>query len=245
MNSLSSSIKFSDLSIDRGTHQIIKSISADLTEPRIGIIGRNGSGKSSLIRSFNGLLPIASGSLQIHGVDAKTQSPELSRTAGFVFQNPDHQLIFPTPQEEISFGLRQLGVDKKLAKQQAIAYLRDNGWQRLAESPVHELSEGQKQYLCILAVLVMEPKLLILDEPFSSLDFRTCEQLRRRLHQLPQQIVFVSHVFKVLEDYDRILWLEEGTIKMDGPPQQVLDSYLAHEQESLFDVSLLEDTSSR
>lgn len=218
-------IFFDCVSIERSGSTIISDVSATLSEGRIGIIGRNGSGKSTLVRSLNGLLPISSGQLKVHGVGADEGAKGLALVTGFVFQNPDHQLIFPTAIEELCFGLRQLGVGKADAKTQGLAFLKEHGIADLAERPVHELSEGQKQLICILAVLIMEPKLIVLDEPFSSLDLRTRHALRHKLEKLEQQIVFVSHELDALSDYDRVLWIENGSIKADGDPASVLGAY--------------------
>ncbi|KZL20586.1 Biotin transport ATP-binding protein BioM [Pseudovibrio axinellae] len=229
MSDILKTISFDHVSIERNGSAIISDVSATLSEQRIGIIGRNGSGKSTLVRSLNGLLPISGGTLRVHGVSSEEGPKRLARVTGFVFQNPDHQLIFPTALEELSFGLRQIGVGKREAKDQGFALLKDHGIEQLAERPVHELSEGQKQLICILAVLIMEPKLLVLDEPFSSLDLRTRAALRRKLDALEQQIVFVSHELDALNDYDKVLWIEEGQVKLSGKPGDVIPAYQRHE----------------
>lgn len=231
MTTSSKSIVFEHARLERGDATVIPGFSCRLDEARIGLIGRNGSGKSTLVRSLNGLLPLADGALVVHSVNAEDGAKALSLVTGFVFQNPDHQLIFPTALEELSFGLRQLGVDKKHAKSQALAFLRGHGVEEFADRPVHELSEGQKQLICILAVLIMEPGLLVLDEPFSSLDLRTRLALGRELEKLDQQVIFVSHDLEALEDYDRILWIESGRLKMDGAPCEVLKAYKSAEAE--------------
>lgn len=229
MNDTSKTISFDHVSIERSGATIISDVSVVLPDQRVGIIGRNGSGKSTLVRSLNGLLSISAGSLVVHGVSSGEGAKKLARVTGFVFQNPDHQLIFPTALEELSFGLRQLGVGKADAKAQGLALLKEHGIAELAERPVHELSEGQKQLICILAVLIMEPKLVVLDEPFSSLDLRTRAALRRKLEKLDQQIIFVSHELDALRDYDKVLWIEDGRVKQLGAPVDVLAAYQEHE----------------
>ncbi|QUS55473.1 energy-coupling factor ABC transporter ATP-binding protein [Pseudovibrio brasiliensis] len=229
MNETSKTISFDHVSIERSGTTIIRDLTVQLPDQRVGIIGRNGSGKSTLVRSLNGLLPVSAGSLHVHGVSAEEGAKKLARVTGFVFQNPDHQLIFPTALEELSFGLRQLGVGKADAKAQGLALLQDHGIAPLAERPVHELSEGQKQLICILAVLIMEPKLVVLDEPFSSLDLRTRAALRRKLEKLDQQVIFVSHELDALSDYDKVLWIEDGAVKQFGAPSDVLAAYQEHE----------------
>ncbi|WP_244527172.1 energy-coupling factor ABC transporter ATP-binding protein [Pseudovibrio ascidiaceicola] len=229
VNDTSKTIIFDYVSIERSGSTIISDLSVVLPDQRVGIIGRNGSGKSTLVRSLNGLLPVSAGSLRVHGVSAEEGAKKLARVTGFVFQNPDHQLIFPTALEELSFGLRQIGVSKVDAKVQSLALMSDHGIEPLAERPVHELSEGQKQLICILAVLIMEPKLVVLDEPFSSLDMRTRAALRRKLERLDQQILFVSHELDALSDYDKVLWIEDGKLKQFGVPADVLAAYQEHE----------------
>ncbi len=229
MNETSKTISFDHVSIERGGAVIISDLTVQLPEQRVGVIGRNGSGKSTLVRSLNGLLPVSAGALMVHGVCAEEGAKKLARVTGFVFQNPDHQLIFPTALEELSFGLRQIGVSKADAKVQGLALLKEHGIEVLAERPVHELSEGQKQLICILAVLIMEPKLLVLDEPFSSLDLRTRAALRRKLEKLDQQIIFVSHELDALSDYDKVLWIEDGKIRQCGKAEDVLAAYQEHE----------------
>ena len=99
------------------------------------------------------------------------------------------------------------------------------GW---IDRAIHELSEGQKQLVCILAILATEPTILLLDEPFSSLDLPTRLSLSARLARLPQQILMASHDLDLLLDFDRVLWLENGQVRADGAPARVLPEYRAH-----------------
>ena len=107
---------------------------------------------------------------------------------------------------------------------------------RFGDLAFAELSEGQKQFVCILAVLVMEPRLLVLDEPMTSLDAFSMRRLRRKLLALPQKIVMISHDLDHFRGFDRILWLEEGRLRMDGRPEEVLAAYQGD-----IDVRLAED----
>jgi biotin transport system ATP-binding protein len=216
---------FNDVGLTLGQRPVLTDLTLSLSEDRIGVIGLNGSGKSTFIRLLNGLRSPDNGSLTLFGAPSEEAELELPRHVGFVFQNPDHQAIFPTVEEEIAFGLTQLGADKDESRTRARAFLAQHGCEELATSPIAELSEGQKQLICILAVLVMEPRLLVLDEPMTSLDALAMRRVYAKLMSLPQKIVMVSHDLSHFEEFDRVLWLEEGRIRMDGPPQQVLAAY--------------------
>lgn len=219
------SIVLSGVSVDRGGRRVLHEIDLTLTERRIALIGKNGSGKSTLIRLLNGLLQPAVGELSVFGLNPEKRSRELLRTVGFIFQNPDHQIIFPTVEEELAFGLRQLGANQRDANHRARQFLEEHGKSDWAERPVHDLSEGQKQLVCILAILVMEPRILVLDEPFSSLDLPTRLALDRFIDDLPLHIIMISHDDAILAGYDRILWLEDGHIHRDGRPETVLPEF--------------------
>ena len=217
--------RFENVGLTIGQRTILEGLTLSLDEHRIGVIGLNGSGKSTFIRMLNGLRSPDAGSLTLFGVDGAEAEPELPHHVGFVFQNPDHQAIFPTVEEEIAFGLTQLGADKKESRTRALEFLERHGCEQLATYPIAELSEGQKQLICILAVLVMEPRLLVLDEPMTSLDALASRRIRDKLMSLPQKIVMVSHDLSHFEGFDRILWLEEGRLRMDGNPHEVLAAY--------------------
>jgi len=216
---------FNGVGLTIGRKRILDGLTLSLSESRVGVIGLNGSGKSSFVRLLNGLRTPDAGTLTLFGAPSSEAGPELPRHVGFVFQNPDHQAIFPTVEEEIAFGLTQLGAEKRESRERARAFLDLHGCGDLAGSPFAELSEGQKQLICILAVLVMEPRLLVLDEPMTSLDALTAGRIREKILALPQKIVMVSHDLSHLTGFDRILWLEDGRLRMDGKPAQVLAAY--------------------
>lgn len=206
---------------------ILQDISLSLNEYRIGIIGNNGSGKSTLIRLLNGLNQPTQGYVNVFGLDTQLHQKHLPRLVGFIFQNPDHQIIFPTVLEELAFGLEQLGSTSEVAQQGARAFLKKHSVESLAEKPIQNLSEGQKQLVCILAVLIMKPRLLLLDEPFSSLDLVKRKSLLKLLNTHCERLIMVSHDLEVLSGFDRVLWLDEGRVRADGQPDDVIQRYRA------------------
>ena len=223
----SSAVQLSGVTLLRDGIPALQELSLSLTERRIGLIGHNGSGKSSLVRLMNGLLQADQGSVRVHGANPADGPEAMANEVGFIFQNPDHQIIFPTVIEELIFGLLNQGINKAEAEQQARTLLAEHGHTDWADRPVHALSEGQKQWVCIFSVLLMQPKLLILDEPFSALDLPTRYRLLGLLLKLPQQIIMVSHDLDTLADFDRIVWLEDGRVRGDGPPGTLLPAYQA------------------
>jgi biotin transport system ATP-binding protein len=227
-------IELKHLYLTRDDQAVLTDINLSLTERRVGLIGNNGSGKSSLVRLLNGLLQPSSGQVVVSG-QAPDDGPEaMSDLVGFIFQNPDHQLIFPTVIEELMFGLRNQGLSKADARLRAEHCLREHHRLDWAERAVHSLSEGQKQWVCIMAVLVMNPAVLILDEPFSALDLPTRQHLTGWLLGLPQQLIMISHDLEVLARFDRLLWLDQGRVQGDGSPDAVIAAYKAACAEGFF-----------
>lgn len=224
----SSGVSLSGVCLKREGKTVLQDITLALAEPRIGLVGHNGSGKSSLVRLLNGLLQADAGRLDVHGANPKQGPEKMSAHVGFIFQNPDHQLIFPTVLEELAFGLRNQGHSRQEAEMLSFDFLDRYDRAAWAERPVHSLSDGQKQLVCIFSVLLLKPKLLILDEPFSALDLPTRYQLLDLLATLPQQIIMISHELDTLNDFDRILWLDQGAVRMDGTPATVLGAYQDH-----------------
>ncbi|MET4606993.1 biotin transport system ATP-binding protein [Bradyrhizobium sp. JR4.1] len=221
-------IIFEQVQLRRADCQVLAIPGLCLAERRIGLIGDNGSGKSTMLRLMNGLLPPTRGRVEVAGLDTVRHRKHLPAKVGFLFQNPDHQLIFPTVVEEVAFGPAERGMPAPQARQQAMALLERHGCAQWAERNVNELSGGQKQLVCILALLATDPSILLMDEPFSSLDLPTRLRMYRRITALPQRVVMASHDFELLAEFDRIIWLDAGHIRLDGRPDEVLPAYRAH-----------------
>jgi biotin transport system ATP-binding protein len=234
-------IEFQAASFAVAERRILSDLSVDLTAKRIGIIGRNGSGKTSFARLLSGLVEPNEGTVRIDGLDpAKDRRAALS-LVGILFQNPDHQIIFPTVVEELAFGLRQLGVDDPEAA--ARVQLERFGKSHWADSHVHGLSQGQKQLVCLMAVLAMAPRILVLDEPFAGLDIPTRMQLGRYLERYEGTLVHVTHDPDELSAYDHVIWIEAGALAQQGLPADVLPAFTAQmkQQGESDDISDLSD----
>ena len=218
-------MQFANVTLDRGGRGVFDGLSLELREARIGIIGDNGSGKSSLLRLINGLLLPDTGSVLTCGLDTKEHRRELPGMAGFLFQNPEHQILFPTVAEEIGFGLREAGMEAGEVANRVRSILADHDIGDWEHMPVQQLSDGQKQRLCALAVLAMEPQILLLDEPFASLDLRNRRALSSEILAAPQQVIMASHDLDLMQKFERVIWLERGKIAADGLPQDIIHRY--------------------
>ena len=148
------------------------------------------------------------------------------RAVGFVFQNPDHQIVFPTVLEEMSFGFRTRGLTRAESSSRALEWLDRYGCAHWAELSVDELSDGQRQKLCIMSVLALEPSVIALDEPFSSLDLSTRLELADLLARAPQHLIIASHDLDLLQTMERLIWLDQGRIIADGAPGDVVRLYV-------------------
>ncbi|MDX1780690.1 MAG: energy-coupling factor ABC transporter ATP-binding protein [Thalassovita sp.] len=196
-----------------------------LAEHRVGVIGRNGSGKTQMARLIAGLAAPDAGDVTVAGVEvAKDRKAALS-TVGILFQNPDHQIIFPTVGEELTFGLTSQRYDKAEARDRAVEILARFNRSDWYDRPVHGLSQGQRHLVCLMAVLVMAPKLIILDEPYAGLDLATTLRLRRYLDALDPALIHITHDLTAIENYDRVIWLDWGEVRRDGKPGEVLPAY--------------------
>lgn len=221
-------VRFAAVEVMRGSQVVFSGLSLTLREHRIGLIGDNGSGKSTLLRLINGLILPDAGEVEALGLETRRHRRRLPAHVGFVFQNVDHQIIFPTVREEIAFGPLEQGFTKPAAHAAAEQLMARHGCAGWGDRPVEELSEGQKQLVCILSALASGPRLLLLDEPFSALDLPTRLALSARLRDLDQQVIMASHDLSLFEGFDRLIWLNAGAVAADGPPAEVMTLYEDH-----------------
>lgn len=227
MSDLPQCIELSSASVNLGGRRVLDGLNLRLTQPRIGILGRNGSGKTTLLRLIAGLVAPDSGTVRVDGADPFTDRKAALAALGILFQNPDHQILFPTVEEELAFGLAQQGLPQAEALARAQSVLAMEGRAHWATAPVSTLSQGQRHYLCLLSVLLMQPRTILLDEPLAGLDLPTQARLARRFAALPQRLVTITHDPLVLTGADRVLWLEAGRVIADGTPREVIPAFTA------------------
>ncbi len=200
----------------------IKGIS--LTEKSIGIIGYNGSGKTTFVKLFNGLETEYSGTIKVNNLDVKAK--ENLGQVGFVFQNSDNQIVFPIVREDIIFGLKKSGLSKEQINLRMHHYLDEFGLLGLLDRKTYELSGGEKQLIALIGVLIMEPQYIVFDEPTAMLDIRNRSRLLHILQRIKQSLIIVSHDLDLMRLMERVVWIHQGQIKEDGAPQTVIEKYV-------------------
>ena len=222
------------IEVDRVTHAygeqatrrvVLSDITVRLTEQRIGIIGANGSGKSTFVRLLNGLLVPATGTVRVDGLDTRRDGRDVRRRVGFCFTDPDAQIVMPTVREDIAFGLRRRGLSRAEIDARVAEALLTYGLDGHADHPAHLLSGGQKQLLALSSVLVTDPSVLVLDEPTTLLDLRNAGKVAELVGRLDQQVLLVTHHLDLLDGFERVLVFDEGRIVYDGPPAGAIAHY--------------------
>ncbi|WP_341257790.1 ABC transporter ATP-binding protein [Gordonia malaquae] len=219
------SIVFDGVEHSFGDRRVLRGIDLNLTERRIGIVGANGSGKSTMARMFNGLILPDSGTVTVNGRDVRKNKRQVRRDVGFIFSDPDRQIIMPTVVEDIELSLSRSVKDKAVRHTKALQVLTDFGLDGHADQPAHQLSGGQKQLLALASVMVLGPSILVADEPTTMLDLRNTLMLRDVFAGLDEQLIVLSHDLDILADYDRVLVIDDGQVVADDEPAAALSFY--------------------
>jgi biotin transport system ATP-binding protein len=222
------------MEVDKVTHTygdgparrvVLRDVSVTLSEPRVGVIGANGSGKSTFVRLLNGLVLPSEGAVRVDGLDTRQHGRQVRRKVGFCFTDPDAQIVMPTVAEDVAFGLRRRGLTKTELAARVRETLTTYGLGDHADHPAHLLSGGQKQLLALSSVLVTDPDVLVLDEPTTLLDLRNAAAVQRVVRDLPHQVVLVTHHLHLLDGFDRVLVFDETRLVYDGPPEHAVKHY--------------------
>ncbi len=218
-------IEFDQVTMRFGDLTVLDRISLAMPERRIAVVGSNGSGKSTFARLLNGLISPTEGAVRIDGLDTAKDARAIRRKVGFVFQNPDNQIVYPLVEEDIAFGLKNLKLPKAEIAARVDAVLARYGMEALRQRPAHLLSGGQKQMLALSSVLVMEPDYVVFDEPTTLLDLRNKRRVARAIAELPQTAIVVSHDLDLLDDFERVLVFDGGKVVCDDVPRVALRFY--------------------
>jgi biotin transport system ATP-binding protein len=220
-----SEIVFESVRHSFGEREVLRGIDLTITERRVGIIGTNGSGKSTLARTINGLLTPTSGTVTVDGVDASKKGAQVRKKVGFVFTDPDTQIVMPTVSEDLAFSLRRSGLSKPEIAERVQEILLRFRLDAHADHPSHLLSGGQKQLLAIGAVLIRHPEVVIADEPTTLLDLRNARVVAEALDSMDQQVIVVTHQLALLDSFERVVVIDNGLVAFDGTPDDAVPAY--------------------
>jgi energy-coupling factor transport system ATP-binding protein len=201
----------------------ISEVSLDLRPGEyVGVVGPNGGGKSTLVRLLNGLLKPGSGHVRVSGRDPATEPFEVRKHLGVLFQNPENSLVAPFVEDDVAFGLENLGVPREEMRDRVARTVRAVGLEGYERREPHTLSGGEKQRVALAGLLAVEPEILVLDEPTSMLDAAGRRHVLEHLHALRSEktVLHMTHHLEELLDADRILVLNGGELVADETPER-------------------------
>ncbi len=209
-------ILFDQAELRYGERIALHPLSLELTERRIGVIGLNGSGKTSFARLVNGLAKPSHGRVTLDGLDTVADEKAVMAATGFIFQNPGNQIILPIIRDDIALGPKSRGLKGQALDQAVDAVLARFGITDLANRRPHELSGGQLQLAALAAVMVTAPTLILFDEPTNQLDLKNRAMVKAAIDSLEEQAIVVSHDLDLVSDFGRVLVFHEGALAFDG-----------------------------
>ncbi|HLL99352.1 MAG TPA: ATP-binding cassette domain-containing protein [Rubrobacteraceae bacterium] len=189
-----------------------------------GVVGPNGGGKSTLLRLINGLLRADSGNVRVADLNPATEPYVVRRRVGMLFQNPENGLVAPFVEDDVAFGLENLGVEREEMRERVREAIRAVGLEGYERREPHTLSGGEKQRVALAGLLALDPEVLLLDEPTSMLDAAGRSEVLERLEELrgARTVVHVTHHVDELLDADRVLVLNAGKLVADVSPERLV-----------------------
>lgn len=207
---------------------VLKDFSVEFKKGQFtAVLGHNGSGKSTLAKLLNGLLLPLSGKVLVDGIDTADDEHaiDVKRTVGMVFQNPDNQLVATVVDEDVAFGLENLGIPHDEMIKRVNTALEAVGMLDFKAKAPHNLSGGQKQRVAIAGIIAMEPKCIVFDEPTAMLDPRGRKEVIEVILKLCREknitVILITHYMNEAALADRAIVMDKGKIVLDGEPREV------------------------
>lgn len=193
-------------------------------QEKVGIIGANGAGKTTFFLSICGILKMNQGEIKLF--DRPVVAGKFHSEIGLVFQNPDDQLFCPTVKDDIIFGAENLGLSADEIEERFAQVIQTVGVKHLVGRIPHQLSGGEKCMVAIASVLIMQPKIILYDEPSANLDLKARRQLINFLKSSQETILVSAHDLElILEVCDRVIVMNQGKIVADGMPEKIMSDY--------------------
>lgn len=205
-------------------HQLNLQIEAGTS---VAILGHNGSGKSTMAKLMNGLFLPQEGNVLVHGHNTRVAASltEIRRSVGMIFQNPDNQIVGTSVEDDVAFGLENIGMEPALMRQRIDEALRAVGMEGFADRQPHRLSGGQKQRIAIAGIIAMRPSVIILDEATAMLDPQGRQEVNALTKRLNQDegltVINITHFPEEALDVDRVIVMKGGQVYLDGTPSEI------------------------
>lgn len=218
-------IEFRKAAVTYDGEPVLQPLTVSLAEQRIGIIGSNGSGKSTTVRMINGLIEPTSGEVLYDGLSPQSDGKEIRKRVGFVFSDAESQIVMPRVADDVAFSLRRFKLQRDEVRRRVTEALDRFELADRAEHSPHTLSGGEKQMLALASVLVIQPDTIIADEPTTLLDLRNRRRIVRELLALQQQLIVVTHDLEMLREFERALVIDDGSLVFDGAPSDAIEFY--------------------
>ncbi len=193
----------------------------------VALLGHNGCGKSTIAKHFNSILIPDAGDVVVDGINTKDEERvfDVRRRVGMVFQNPDNQLVATIVEEDVAFGLENIGVEPKEIRRRVDDALKAVGMYSFREHSPHQLSGGQKQRIAIAGVIAMRPDVIVLDEPTAMLDPRGRREVISTVRKLNREygitVVLITHYMDEAAQCDRVVVMDGGKVLLDDTPRRV------------------------
>jgi energy-coupling factor transport system ATP-binding protein len=205
----------------------LKNVSFQVYEGEwLAIVGHNGSGKSTLAKILNGLQIPKKGKVQVCGFELnETTVWDVRKQIGMVFQNPDNQFVGTTVEDDVAFGLENMGIPREIMIERISDALEKVKMASFLDQEPHHLSGGQKQRVAIASVLALEPAIIILDEATSMLDPRGREEVLTTIRELKESrritVISITHDLEEAAKADRIIVMNKGEVYKEGLPEEI------------------------
>ena len=208
--------------------EVLKGISLEFEHGElVAVLGHNGSGKSTLAKLLNAVLLPTEGTVTVSGMDTKDEEKllEIRQHVGMVFQNPDNQIVATIVEEDVAFGLENLGVPSDEMRVRVDQALQAVGMYEYRNHAPHQLSGGQKQRVAIAGIIAMRPDCIVLDEPTAMLDPQGRKEVMRTVKLLNRDygitVILITHEMDEAAQCDRVIVIDHGEVRMDAPPEKV------------------------
>lgn len=193
----------------------------------VAILGHNGSGKSTIAKLTNGINIAKSGTITVDGIEVRDDETifDVRQNVGMVFQNPDNQIVSSIVEEDVAFGVENLGIPSDECRKRVDEALKTVEMYELREKAPSRLSGGQKQRVAVAGIIAMKPKCIVLDEPTAMLDPSGRKEVMDTILNLNKNegitIVLITHYMDEAVKADRVVVIDDGEIKLDGKPREV------------------------